>query len=385
MDKEEIKVLIGKYHSKQCSAEEARLVEQWYDDLMKSQVADIPEDFVENDLATVFSRLERHNGKDKHQRRATRWLAVAASILVILSVAFATYTAFQKDVPQQQLATRMNKVLSSEKGKSILLLENGSRINLDQLATGEIANIGSVSFVKVRTGKIALIGKPGANKRSGTAKQNLLRTPIGGQIEVILSDGTKVFMNAASELKFPTSFSGPNRIVELSGEGYFEVAQNKLKPFKVKTNTQEVEVLGTHFNINSYADEPTTKTTLIEGSVSVSADQSKKATILKPGQQSVISSNHVLAVTNVDAEAAISWRLGLFQFQGADIRFVARQLARWYDVKFEIDGNVPATKLWGEVHRNDTVEKALEILDFFEFQYSVAEINGVKTINIKAK
>lgn len=386
MDKKTIEELIAKYHSTQCSEAEKRLVEEWYDNFIKAQHADIPDELIEKDLAGIWGRLEQRERKINIARSTRSWWAVAASILIVFSLAPVTYTAYKKPQSRQTPDTAgIKKESSTESAKPVLMLEDGSRFELDELAPGAFATIGATSFIKLDSSTIALKQLQTAIANPASTQHTSLHTPVGGQFQVILADGTKVVMNAASTLKFPSAFGPSSRQVELSGEAYFEVAKNKLKPFKVKTSRADVEVLGTHFNINSYADEPTTRTTLIEGSVRVSDRQAKSSVILKPGQQSAVNQDKLMEVTDVDAEAALYWKMGLFQFEGADIQFVTRQLARWYNVEFEIAGKLPDTKLWGEVHRNDRVEKALELLTFFDFQYSIAETKGVKKVIIKAK
>lgn len=210
----------------------------------------------------------------------------------------------------------------------------------------------------------------------------MVSTSKGGQYQVILPDGTSVWLNALSTLKFPSTFSGKTREVELKGEGYFEVAKNKAIPFKVFTPLQEVEVLGTHFNINSYGDEPTTETTLLEGSVSVIQLKSKKSALLKPGQQSSVSEIGRIKIENIKAENVIAWKNGMFKFENSDISNVTRQFSRWYDLDFEFKGPIPDIKLWGEVHRNTDFVKALEVLSYFDLKYSIVKIGDRKKIII---
>jgi ferric-dicitrate binding protein FerR (iron transport regulator) len=174
---------------------------------------------------------------------------------------------------------------------------------------------------------------------------------------------------------------GAERKVELSGEAYFEVAKNLQQPFKVQTVNQVVEVLGTHFNINSYADEPSVRTTLLEGAVKVLSNKTGDAEILKPGQQSTLSQN-TLSVVNVDAEKAVAWKNGLFDFNGSDIQSVMRQFSRWYNVVVEFEGKVPDIKLWGKVYRNENASEALALLGHFNLKYRLEEKGGVEKVII---
>jgi ferric-dicitrate binding protein FerR (iron transport regulator) len=176
----------------------------------------------------------------------------------------------------------------------------------------------------------------------------------------MLSDGSKVWLNAASSLRFPASFAGKERKVELLGEAYFEVAKNAAMPFKVKVNGMEVEVLGTHFNINSYENESTVRTTLLEGSVKINNNNS--SSLLKPGQQAQVNkAGEIKIINNVDVEEAIAWKEGKFQFDRADIHDIMRQLARWYDVDVEYKGSV-SSHFGGTISRDVNLSQVLNML-----------------------
>ena len=169
---------------------------------------------------------------------------------------------------------------------------------------------------------------------------NSINTPNGGQFQITLADGTKVWLNSASSLRYPTSFPGEKRVVELTGEGYFEVAHNAKQPFLVKVNDMEVAVLGTHFNINSYSDEPSVKTTLLEGKVKVS--KAGNYILLNPGQQAVVSplQNEIRIANDVDLEEVVAWKNGRFLFNSANIETIMRQVARWYDVDISYESKI---------------------------------------------
>jgi ferric-dicitrate binding protein FerR (iron transport regulator) len=194
---------------------------------------------------------------------------------------------------------------------------------------------------------------------------NTITTPRGGQYQVTLSDGTKVWLNAASSIRFPVLFTGNERKVEITGEAYFEVAKNVSKPFKVKTISSEVEVLGTHFNVNAYDDEAVAKTTLLEGLVKVSVPQTGgklAARFLQPGQQSGITKDGRISVlNNADTEEAVAWKNGRFQFRSADLKSILRQISRWYDVDVVYKGNVDL-HFTGQLTRDDYVSKVFDKL-----------------------
>lgn len=176
-------------------------------------------------------------------------------------------------------------------------------------------------------------------------------TPRGGTYQIVLSDGTKVWLNASSELKFPASFNQTKqRSVELSGEAYFEVAKNKMKPFMVRSNGQEIEVLGTHFNVNSYLDEKVTKTTLLEGAIKLSQlkRDNPASYVLRPGQQAV--AGNTVVIRNVDAMDVIDWKNGMFIFNKESLESIMRKLSRWYDVDVVFEDEKLKSKLLGGLY-----------------------------------
>jgi ferric-dicitrate binding protein FerR (iron transport regulator) len=193
---------------------------------------------------------------------------------------------------------------------------------------------------------------------------NKITTPRGGQYQVTFSDGTKVWLNAASSIRFPVVFTGKYRKVEITGEAYFEVAKNKAMPFKVKANNSEIEVLGTHFNVSAYNDEAEIKATLLEGKVKVSAldSDNKLPAVLEPGEQAAINKEGKIDIkNNADTEEVMAWMNGYFQFKSADLKTILRQIARWYDVDIEYKGN--ANMLFtGQLTRNENVSKVLSKL-----------------------
>lgn len=250
--------------------------------------------------------------------------------------------------------------------KAVLTLADGSQISLTDAENGELTKQAGITVVKTADGQIVYetVGAP-SNQQS---VYNTISTPAGGQYQINLPDGSKVWLNAASSLKYPTVFNGQSRKVELRGEAYFEVAKLKNEqpdgtegnlPFIVVSRGQEVTVLGTHFNINSYTDEPVVKTTLLEGRVKViSAAVSK---ILKPGQQAAVAGN--IVVTDVDATLATDWKNGNFTFNDESIHTIMRKLARWYDIDVVYKGNVPDIYFGAEISRAKKLSEVLKVLE----------------------
>src|SRR5690606_28373157 len=266
--------------------------------------------------------------------------------------------------------------------RATLTLADGTIIPLSDVGNGKIANQAGISLTKTDEGQLLYSVKESITENLGKELvYNIISTPKGGQFQVVLPDGTKVWLNAMSSLRYPVLFTEDERIVELKGEGYFEVARNTKQPFKVLTDNQTVTVLGTHFNINSYKKNESIKTTLVEGSVKVSGSivgeaTGAKSVILKPGQQASISSTNILKVKKVNVDNAIAWKLGVFQFENTNIKDVMEEFSRWYDVDVDFDKEVPNINLWGRVYRNVNAAEALEILSYFNLKYEV-----VQTIN----
>lgn len=276
--------------------------------------------------------------------------------------------------------------------KATLVLANGKTIMLDSVSNGIIANEGKVSVRK----KDAQLNYEISTNKSGGPKENdvipayhTLYIPKGSQYQLVLSDGSKVWLNASSTLRLPASFSGKERQVDLSGEAYFEVAKDTKKPFRVYAATPSgkeakgawVEVLGTHFNINAYEDEHLLKATLLEGSVKVTPvhdaqPESNNACILLPGQQAQISAsslkeNKALNVQAVDMEEAVAWKNNLFLFKNSDIKTIMRQLARWYDVSVVYEGNIPERNFSGKINRNTELTTVLKILEQSNIRFRI--------------
>jgi transmembrane sensor len=259
---------------------------------------------------------------------------------------------------------------------AVLTLSNGKQIVLDSMGSGVIAVQGNVQVVS-RNGKLVYNGEGGT---PGTVQYNTVVTPRARQYQLVLSDGTNVWLNAASSIRYPAVFDPNMRVVEITGEAYFEVAQLYVSnagtnkdpgakvPFIVKIKAEgeeqgQVEVLGTHFNINSYDDESAVKTTLLEGRVRIK--NAGNELLLHPGNQSQLNRNGVIRVVgNADIEATIAWKNGLFSFDKTDIKTVMNQLARWYDIEVSYEnGNVPNESFWGDIQRSvklSTILKAFE-------------------------
>lgn len=371
MHPKELNNLIEKYFLNTASEEEKRILIEWY----RTQNSEIPESFQfpdsEDEVRSRILNNIKDNVQDYHadeQKVYPFWklTGIAASLLLLISTSLYLLKTEDKVQKPAEMAAAPNDILPGG-NKAILTLSNGSKIILDDVEKGVLANEAGVLIEKTSEGKITY-----SFSNNNTATEllyNTIETPVGGQYQVNLPDGSSVWLNSSSSLRFPAVFTGNTRDVELQGEGYFEIAKNKAKPFLVKSGNQLIQVLGTHFNVNAYTDEPTINTTLLEGSIHISELNSKKSVLLKPGEQSIVDKN--IHVVKVDTLAAIAWKEGYFQFQDADIKTVMRQLGRWYGVNFKNTGAIPDQKYAGAIDKNLTLQQVLEILDKSQIRFKL--------------
>jgi transmembrane sensor len=296
-----------------------------------------------------------------------RTLTRAAAILVFASVGLYLVYNHYPNRPQPIVNNKVYKNDIAPGGnKAILTLADGSKLVLNNSKNGALATQAGIQIVK-QDSTLSYKGTAGNNSQ---ASYNTITTPYGGQYQLVLADGTKVWLNAASSLRYPTSFTGKDRSVELTGEAYFEVAKNKNQPFNVKTATQTVQVLGTHFNVNAYSDEKTVKTTLLEGSVKVSSATAN--VMISPGQQSALAKNGLFVIDkDLDTDEIVAWKNGVFQFNEADIQTIMRQIARWYNIDVEFKGTIPANTYHGKISRNSNVSQVLKILELSGINFTI--------------
>lgn len=329
MNRQTIYKLIRKYKDNTATESEKETLTEWYRNVAYKD-AEFPdaEDSVEEE---ILLRLNKETKPAKGKPFTLKSWAIAASILFMLG--FGAVFFIKKTGDTQKSGLAHNHIIEPGGNKAILTLANGKKISLTDARNGQIIHQKGIKISKAANGQlvyaIADVSKQGSNT-TAELQYNTMETPRGGQFQLLLPDGTKVWLNAVSRLKYPVDFTASNeRRVELSGEAYFEVAHNKARPFRVVTNRQVVEVLGTHFNVNAYADEPNTKTTLLEGSVKVSGGAN--SAILKPGQEANLTDN--FKISDVDTEEAIAWKNGYFRFDDEKLETIMRKVSRWYNVE----------------------------------------------------
>jgi len=394
--------LIEKYLEEQLSQDEARELDEWQAEAEANRI------FFEQitDKATLREKLKIYasaNSEAIWQKTINRidggklvamypdkisikkYLTVAAAAIVIVSAGIWLYFGqanhkgiAKTDTPSHPLP---NSIIPGS-NKATLTLADGSTVVLNNSKNGAVAQQGTTNITQ-NNGRLIYKKEPNVDiNQNSLIAYNTVTTPKGGEYQVTLPDGSKVWLNAASSLRFPIAFAGNERIVELTGEAYFEVnpqirlvsptaqavaSEKSVKtPFIVKVigpsgNTNEVQVLGTHFNVMAYNDEEVVKATLLEGSVKVSSDT--KTEILKPGQQARLGKQGIISIHPVNTEEAVAWKNGFLPVSGADIESTMRQIARWYDINIEYIGKKPEVSLEGKLPRTATIEDVIKVLN----------------------
>jgi ferric-dicitrate binding protein FerR (iron transport regulator) len=293
-----------------------------------------------------------------------RWWAAAA--IFILFVTGSYFLFFNNKSKQEEIVNTepAKDVKAPETNRAMITLADGQTVFLDSAMNGQLAVQGNIKLVKLGNGQIAYQTASGEIIKE--LQYNTLNNPRGSKvIDMQLSDGSHVWLNAGSSVTFPIAFVGNERKVSVTGEAYFEISHDKTKPFIVSANNKaDVTVLGTHFNVNAYDDEATLKVTLLEGSISVNN------TIIKPGQQAQVSSD-IKVVNNVDLAEVMAWKNGNFKFTRTDLKVIMREIGRWYDVEVSYEGNIPVQLYNVGVPRTANVSEVLRGLEFTGAHFSV--------------
>lgn len=360
LTEEEYIKLYEKYMSGRCTTGELLLLQRYQDKFqLKEQVWD---EETMGDKAEIKARLDARLRKEIQteddnqptQRHPIRkWAVYAAAAVLLIASGLFWYVGNPniQPVDEEQMA-----VIEAGSDKAVLILEDGTEMSLKDLRLGDVAIDGKVWANKAADGELQY-GKQGQEE----IKYHTIRTPRGGQFQVTLADGTKVWLNAASSIRFPTAFTGNERFVEMEGEVFFDVQRDTGKPFVVQLGDQRVTVLGTQFNIMGYLDEEDVKTSLIEGKVSV--DVGGGSYTLRPGERSVYDkAQKGVRKETFDPEEILAWQAGYFIFNGESIEQAMRKIARWYDVEVEYQGNMHGKLFSGTISRFGQVEDILDML-----------------------
>lgn len=297
----------------------------------------------------------------------TGWFRYAAALILCITAVAAFILLKREPLPADHIVQQQppsNPDIAPGATGAVLTLGDGSEISLDSLGNGIIANEGGTE-VALNNGLVVYRAH-----ENGAPTYNTMSTPRGRQFQLLLPDGTKAWLNAASSLKYPTAFSGAERRVEVTGEVYFEVAPNKNMPFRVSVNQVQIEVLGTHFNVNAYPDEELITTTLLEGAVKIETAAGVRT--LAPAQQSRVDGQGRQQVLNdVNLDEIIAWKNGYFYFEDTDMSAILRQFARWYDVEVVYEGAVSPRKFFGVITRNSTLANVLKMLQASDLKFRI--------------
>jgi hypothetical protein len=383
--KEEFLTLYEKFNNGQCTPAEKELLDTYVDE-MKLLEGGWNNDLIkeEDAHARIWQRLSESRRVvpiSPQKSNKYLWLKVAAVLLLSFFVGL-FFINNEKPEPRPTVAKIKQKVILPGGNKAYLTMADGSRIILTDAKNGDLVTKPGLKVSKTSNGMLVYhFNKNTGNISVNTKPEyNTITTPRGGQYQIILDDGTKVWLNAASSLRFPQAFTGKQREVELTGEAYFEVAKNKARPFMVQANGTQVQVLGTHFNVNAYGDNNDVTTTLLEGSVRLAHGNS--VVMLVPGQQgTAANSGAVIKVSMADIQQTMAWKNGFFIFHDLNIVEVMKQVSRWYDVDVEYQGDVTNNEFGGTVSKYKNIN---ELLDIMQLTRSIHyKIDGRRVIIMK--
>jgi ferric-dicitrate binding protein FerR (iron transport regulator) len=381
---EELRVLFGKFLQKECSEAEVRRLVAYADvehlrDIWQELLEGVQADSTGEELYAryrqpvdkVFNNLSFLTDEAQEKRSfrgiisSSRYWWAAAAILLLIS---GTWFFFSRSQRQEAAITAVYDKAPG-RDRALLTLSDGAVVELDSTGKGQIA--GGNTTIQQQGGMLKYSDGVHA------AGFHTLTTPRGGQFRVVLPDGTAVWLNAATSLRYPTAFEGNERVVTLRGEAYFEVAENTAMPFRVQIDEQTaVEVLGTHFNIHAYSDENQISTTLLEGKVMMTkSDASLRRVVLNPGQQAIIINDQLSVSKQVNIDQVMAWKNGMFNFEDMDLPSVLRQLSRWYDVEIVYEGKIPTRKFGGEMQRDLSLQQVLRILEKMDIKCRIENGN----------
>lgn len=391
MEERDPKELLKKIIEGSASDEERAMLESWYFNWRKDEPSGLTEQDHEAAKAAIYSRLPQPAVK---QRKLVPWqrIAAAAAVFLIVGVALFFSRSVILNLFQDPGSAQYATDIAPGKQGATLTLASGKVIQLSEAKTGVIVGddlkyndntaVIPATDPSSRTAGRDLLNSSG--KRSLGSLEMTAETQSGQTYQFTLPDGTKIWLNAASSLKFPSVFNKDNRVVALTGEAYLEVAKDKAHPFIVETDKQKVEVLGTHFNISSYADESSVKTTLLEGSVRITAgrhlddrrdlfnstdkgsllrrDDEGTSKVLKPNQQAILT-NNTIKVLPADTEETVAWKNGYFRFNNESITDIMAKLSRWYNIEVKYGDELPTTGFYGTISRYKNISEVLEMLE----------------------
>jgi transmembrane sensor len=358
--------LCEKYFKGECTPEEEAVINKYQDaeGLPHEHLADVDTAGKERLQKLLYNKIQISlHSQQTNVFEMRRWSYAAAAAIAVLSIGiyFANLNKHKNDGLISKNIIMPKKDIQPGSSKAVLTLSNGNKIVLDDTKNGVLSKQGNSAISK--SGNGIIIKNDNANQDvTANNALNTITIPRGGKYNITLPDGTHVWLNSSSSLTFPTVFTGTERKVTLRGEAYFEVAKNKAKPFRVDVNgKQVVEVLGTHFNINAYADEQNITTTLLEGSVKINYHD--KATLIKPGQMAINNLGADLAVKDANIEEVMAWKNDYFIFNNENITSIMKKVSRWYDVDVAFKGNMSNINFDGNYSRAKGLSSLLKNIE----------------------
>lgn len=352
--------LLLKYRQGNCTEAEIAMLESWYLNYTDAPLTELTPDALDTARNKVWASLPVH-----HQKKTARlWpmMAAAASVIIIMAAGFLFFQN-NKKAEVVKKPTDLAEILPGG-NKAMLTLADGSKISLTDVKEGSLASQSGVTITKTKDGQLVYHVNNSNSEGDKPAGYNIFSTPRGGKYEVNLPDGTKIILNAESSLRYPAKFTGSERRVELKGEAYFEVAHDRNRPFRVVSDHQTIEVLGTHFNVNAYDDEENIKTTLLEGKVKVSVDEGSSV-IIKPGEQAVAGKNKI-KIDEVNTDDIVAWTTNTFVFSNENLGSIMRKISRWYDVEVVCPPELAKMEFSGTISRQRNIKDVLKIMDLTE-------------------
>ena len=386
MKRLQLRKLAEKFITDQATIQEKNRLHQQYDSnlIEGGDIVNIDSEETEAELkqriyqtieAKVTALENRYNPSNETVKiKRNYWLKLTAAAIIAITTGLGVYHFnLNENLSHKTKVVTADTPIAPGTDKATLTLSNGTEISLNKSSKSQLINQNGTAITKTADGQLIYSAIDNTNSNEAEV-YNTIATPRGGKYQVDLPDGTKVWLNAATSIRFPVSFKGSAyRNITLNGEAYFEVSPNKQQPFIVNTAKQTVKVLGTHFNVNSYDDESTTKTTLVEGSVHVSRKNDTEYSALKPGQQATLYGN-TIKVKEVDTDDAIAWKNGYFVFEDDNLDGILKKLSRWYNVEVSYNGHLNNVRVIGSISRENTLQDVLKTLEKTEkFKFKLKE------------
>lgn len=375
MTNKEAKELVKKYRDGTCTDHERAMLNAWYNTLASREATIPTPDEIEQALDEISSSLPL---KKKHILRRISFRSVAAAVSVLCLLSAGLYFIGKNQTVSSQQGNIYKNDVAPGGNKAVLELPDGSFVNLSHAAVGSINHVGGALIRKTRDDQVVYQ----ADRQAGSAetRYNVIRTPRGGQYQVVLPDGSGAWLNSASSIRFPVLFKDTERKVEITGEVYFEVVREVRNsdtgtvsiPFVVIARDQRIEAIGTNFNVNAYPDEEVVRTTLLEGLVKISLLETPGSRLLKPGEQALITGqSDSIDVNPANLRCAVAWKNGQFRYEMEGIEAIMRQVERWYDVEVIYEGEIPRKKFVGTISRNISLSKFLDILSYTGVNFKI--------------